>query len=217
MQTILLPPSEPKLPVNIERFLVEAEQRIDHFQQTNNVLSFVPSNHRIIYHALQFLASTNSAPGNFFCEWGSGFGVAACLAAMTGWKATGIEINASLVDASQQLAADFGLNVEFHCDSFIPQGSEHCFDEIEAAGWLTTHAGSIREETGISPENFDAIFVYPWPGEEQVMESLFERHAAVGSLLMTFAGREDLVLHRKVARNRRSFNKRSKHHRQTSR
>lgn len=203
---------EQSLDREVEEFLQEAERRIQHFQHTENAPGFVPSDHRQLYHALHYLVSTNAAPGNLFCEWGSGFGVAACLAAMVGLKATGIEINQQLVDAAQQLATDFGLEVEFHCDSFIPQGSEKCFDTIEAAGWLTTQAGSIREETGVSPDNFDVIFVYPWPGEERVMEMLFERFAGAGALLMTFLGREGVHLHRKVMKPHRSKNRRQHRH-----
>lgn len=196
----------------VESFLVEAERRIEQFQQTQHAPGFVPSDHRQIYRALKVLASTNAAPGNLFCEWGSGFGVASCLAAMTGLQATGIEIHQLLVQSARQLAADFNLDVEFHCDSFIPQGSENCFDDTEASGWLTTQAGSIREETGVCPDNFDIIFVYPWPGEEHVIENLFNRHAAVGSLLMTFLGREELQVHRKVAQTNRSRSSRQHRH-----
>ena len=195
---------EMPLDPEVEQFLMEAEQRIEQFHQSHYAPGFVSCNFRQIYHALRFLNSTNAAPGNLFCEWGSGYGVASCLAAMTGWEATGIELNHSLVTAAHQLAIDFGLDVEFHCDSFIPPGSENCFDTCESTGWQTTQEGSSREDMGVSPDNFDIIFVYPWPGEEEVIESLFERHASVGSLLMTFHGREGWLLHRKVARSKRS-------------
>jgi len=195
---------ETPLDQDVELFLIDAEQRIEQFHQSHFTPGFVSCNHRQIYHALHFLNSTNAAPGNLFCEWGSGYGVASCLAAMTGWKATGIELEHSLVKAARQLAIDFDLEVDFHCDSFIPAGSESCFDTTEITGLQTTQEASIREDLGVSPNNFDIIFVYPWPGEEEVIDSLFDRHAAVGSLLMTFHGRDGLRLQRKVTHSKRS-------------
>ena len=63
------------------------------------------------------LAANDILPGTLFCEWGSGFGVVTCLAAMLEFDASGIEIESDLVDAAEDLSADFGLAVEFMCGS----------------------------------------------------------------------------------------------------
>src|SRR2546423_1671474 len=78
------------------------------------------------FGALQALAESALAPGGRFCEWGSGFGVVTCLAAMIGFDACGIEIEPDLVAAARRLAADFDLSAEFVCGSFVPRGGEAC-------------------------------------------------------------------------------------------
>jgi hypothetical protein len=52
----------------------------------------------------------------------------------------------------------------------------------------------------LDPDDFDIIFAYPWPGEEQVIFDLFADNAAVGALLLTYLGQEGLRLQRKVKR-----------------
>ena len=56
-----------------------------------------------------------------------------------------------------------------------------------------------------APDEFDLVFVYPWPDEEGLVAGLFERHARPGALLLTAHGCGDLRLRRKAepARPRR--------------
>ena len=139
----------------------------------------------------------NLSTGRSLCEWGSGFGVVSCLASLLGYTAVGIEVQESLVKHALQLADDFHIHTDFHCDSFVPLDSESCFEGEEASSWLTEHAGDLEDE-GIAPENFDIIFVYPWPGEEARTEKLFDMHASQGALLLSYHGREEVKLQRKV-------------------
>jgi hypothetical protein len=194
----------------VESLIAEAERRIEVFQHAQLIPAFVPSDHRKVFYALRYLKETNATPGNLFCEWGSGFGVATCLAALAGFQATGIEIEEPLVKEARELADSFEIEAEFLCDSFIPQGSEGYLDQFEASAWLTSQAGCVEEEYGLSPASFDLIFVYPWPGEEASMEVLFDEHASTGALLLSFHGREALRLKRKVASQRGSSGRRGK-------
>ena len=57
----------------------------------------------------------------------------------------------------------------------------------------------VMERLGLGPDEFDLVFAYPWPGEEEVVERLFERFAGDSALLLTFNGLEDLQLRRKIA------------------
>ena len=104
-------------PRAVRAFLREADRRIERFRRDRHVPGFVPSDYAKAYAVLRALAAGDRAPGRLFCEWSSGFGVVACLAAMLDFDASGIEIEADLVDAARQLAEDFGLPVAFACGS----------------------------------------------------------------------------------------------------
>src|ERR1700693_1411701 len=101
------------LPGEGRTLLHEANRRIERFCRQAHIPGFVPSDYPTAYGALRAVAADSVAPGNLFCEWGSGFGVVTCLAAMLGFDACGIEIEGELVDAAQELADDFGLPIEF--------------------------------------------------------------------------------------------------------
>jgi hypothetical protein len=186
------------MPGDVCSFLKEASRRIERFQIDCHVPGFVPSDFARVYSTLRRLSEAGLAAGSFFCEWGSGFGVVACLAAMLDFEAYGIEIEGELVEAAQQLADDFALPVEFVRGSFIPPGGDS-YASADFA-WLTTDTGSAHDELGIAPDDFDIIFAYPWPDEEGVTGKLFERYAAPGAVLVTYHGEDVLRLRRKVPR-----------------
>ena len=89
--------------------------------------------------------------------------------------------------------------MEFVCGSFIPQGGEDVADIVGDFAWLRTDAPSAYDELGLDPDDFDVIFAYPWPGEEQAIYDLFERYAAAGALLVTFQGVEAVRVMRLVS------------------
>src|SRR5262249_61119214 len=130
---------------------------------------------------LHGLAEADLAPGRLFCEWGRGFGVVACLAAMLDFDAWGIEIEGELVDAARQLAEDFDLPVEFVHGSFIPPGGAAHVESAAGFVWLSTEEGSRQADPGPDADELDLVFAYPWPDEERVLQDLFARYAAVGA------------------------------------
>jgi hypothetical protein len=176
---------ETVIPSDVRSLLREAERRIEHFQRTAHVPGFVPSDYEGAYGVLRALAESDLAPGSLFCEWGSGFGVVACLAALVGFDACGIEIEGELVDAARRLAADFSLPVEFIHGSFIPRGGEAGLAIGDGFGWLTTDSDGIPEALGLAPDDPAVVFAYPWPDEERALAGLFERYAARGAVLVT--------------------------------
>jgi hypothetical protein len=186
------------VPSEVLAFLREADRRIEKFRWENHLPAFVPSDYFAAYHAMQGLESSNLLTGRWFCEWGSGFGVITCLAAMLEFDAWGIEIEGELVKAARSLADDFGLPAEFVQGSFIPT---HGKDFARAAGecsWMSDVAGGGHEKLGFEPEDFDLIFAYPWPDEEDVTAALFERYARIGAVLITYHEEGGLRLRRKV-------------------
>ena len=137
------------LPADVRAFLREADRRIERFQRDCHVPGFVPSDFAGAYGVLHSLAESGLARGNLFCEWGSGFGVIACLAAMLDFDAHGIEIESELVDSARRLAADFDLPVEFVCGSFIPRGSGVGRGSTDEFAWLATDVSRVEEEWGL--------------------------------------------------------------------
>ncbi len=134
------------LPDDIAAFLREADLRVTQFLRNSplRATGFVPSDFTTVYHALQAITDENLAPGTSLCEWGSGFGVVASLAAMLEFVACGIEIEKDLVDASRRLAEDFGPSVEFVQGSFIPSGAESDAEEAYAVNSGQECGGSFR-------------------------------------------------------------------------
>src|ERR1019366_4843387 len=149
-----LPLDDDPVPADVRAFLREAERRIDEFHQHACVPGFVASDFTSVYRLLRALSSAN-LPGNLFCEWGSGFRVVACLAAMLDFDAVGIEIEPDLVDAAQKLADDFELPVEFIRGSFIPKGGSVYADVRGGYAWLITDEASANDELGFDTDDFD--------------------------------------------------------------
>jgi hypothetical protein len=188
------------LPADVRSFLREADRRIERFLLTSRIPAFVPTDFGAAYGVLKKLAGAWTKPGRLFCEWGSGFGVVACLAAMLDFDAYGIEIEAELVDAAQQLADDFGLPVTFIQGSFIPRGSKACTASDEGFAWFTPQGDSTHELLGLAPDDFAIIFAYPWPDEERVTADLFEHHAGAGAVLVTYHSASAFRVRRKKPR-----------------
>jgi hypothetical protein len=186
----------PTIPPNVRAFLHEAEHRVERFRQERVTPAFVPSDFTAAYTALRALEESDLVPGRYFCEWGSGFGVAACLAAMLGFDACGIEAEEELVDSARRLADDFGLPVQFACGSFLPAGN---VADGEFA-WLVTGGPCGHRELGLDPEDFDVIYAYPWPDEERLTADLFARVARPGAVLATYHGEGAVRLRKKTGK-----------------
>lgn len=178
------------LPSEIADFLDEADSRIAQFRsaQPDRSPGFIPSDYLTVYHALNAITSAGMSTHSF-CEWGSGFGVAASLAAWLDFTSVGIEIENVLVESARLLADDFELQSKFVHGSFVPPGSESQTAEAYLENnseypWLIKDGDDAYEKLGMSIEDFDIIYAYPWPGEEYLIERLFEENAAPGALLL---------------------------------
>jgi hypothetical protein len=190
-----------RIPRSIDRFLHEANLRTDDYLNHSRVRpgSFVPSDFVAAYYALKAVIHQNLAPGRLFCEWGSGFGVVASLASQLGFDACGIEIEETLVDAARDLADAHYLDVEFALGSYIPDGaSEHSGGDHDREGFVwDVDSNDAYDELQISPDEFDVVFCYPWPSEEEATGRLFDYCAAEGALLLTYTQLDDIRIRRK--------------------
>ena len=210
LSPIPIPVDIPDIPTDIDLLIREADDRIDQFYESrikNPIKRFVPSDFVEVFTALHFIARQRLSTGSLFCEWGSGFGVATCLASLLGFEAYGIEIEHDLIVQANQLAHDFDIAVTYLHGSFIPEGFDVFHDHIGDSTQLikdtdhlatnATHGDSIYREIGLEVQDFDLIFAYPWPGEAQMVEELFDETASDGALLLTYYGLEDIHLRRK--------------------
>jgi len=185
------------MPGEVRALVREAEQRIERFQRDCHVPAFVPCDFARVYAALRAVSTDDAMPGRLFCEWGSGFGVVTCMAAMLELEACGIEIDGELVGEARRLARDFELAAEFVRGSFIPPGSDVRLSG-EGFAWLSPEEEDLCAEMDLGPGDFNLVFAYPWPDEEKVIAGLFEQHAMEGALLLSYHGNHDVRLRRKL-------------------
>jgi hypothetical protein len=188
------------IPDHVAALLADAKQRIDHLDDTSRAAmpAFIPSDFATVYRAIVAIQAANLATGHRFLEWGSGIGVVTALAELIGFDAVGIEIERPLVELAEQLATAHSIGAQFICGSFIPDGADVNLSTPDDFAWLTTTGPAAYDELDLEPDDFDLLFAYPWPGEEQIIFDLFANHAATGALLLTYHGIEGVRLQRKV-------------------
>jgi hypothetical protein len=190
------------LPDIVARLLVDARQHVEQLEEAARaaIPAFVPSDFEAVYRGLVSIDSGRLATGQRFLEWGSGMGIVTCLAVLSGYDAVGIEIEPALVRIANDFARVHHIKTEFALGSFVPHGAQPRLDWTSGVAWLSAGGPDGYAELELDPDDFDIIYAYPWPGEEQVIFDLFADSAAVGALLLTYHGQEGLRLHRKLKR-----------------
>ena len=195
-----------EIPSRVKDFIKEADARCDQFyddQLNKRFPRYVPSEPAQVFSALRYVTDQGLPLGNNFVEWGSGFGVGTGLAALLGYEATGIEIEPTLVDKAQALLADQGINAACLDISYIPEGfitydalSGHDIMRDDSFGHTLDHQPRY-EGMDIDVEEIDLFFVYPWPGEQEMMLKLFDAVAGEGAILVAYYGDRDICLYQK--------------------
>jgi hypothetical protein len=124
-----------------------------------------------------------------------------------GYQAYGLEIEEDLVVLARVLARDMKIEVENLCTSYFPEG----FGSYPAQGGaelMVPEAASRWENAAVAVpayegmdlevDEIDLFYVYPWPGEQEMMHQLFDAVAGDGAVLIAYYGDKDISAYRKV-------------------
>lgn len=201
MQPIEVPRSvfDAPLPPEVRCWVGEAQRRIQAFQDRwdrPQIEQFVASDYELVYQTFDWIERTRLAPGRRFLEWGCGFAVVSCLAARIGWDVMGVEAEADLMAEARRTVAQWAQPVELVHGNFLPPGAEQTADDPTLPS-LGHAVASAYQTHGVELDDFSIVFAYPWPGEEDFLAGVFQRHAAPGAILVLFCGPYDIRLWRR--------------------
>jgi hypothetical protein len=182
-----------------ERFFVDND---DH-----QAPRFVPSVPERVFAVLEEVTTRNLPPNRVFCEWGSGFGTATCMASLLGYEAYGLEIEEELVRLSRAIARRLGIPVEIICTSLFPEGYG-AYSGVGGSALVTPESLSDHHEEDRGPLRYVGMaidiaeiglfFAYPWPEEQALMQQLFDAVAREGAMLVVYHTDQDIRVFRKV-------------------
>lgn len=143
---------------------------------------FIPSDQAGAYLALRQLRNRATS----FLELGSASGVITIMADLLGFEAFGIETEPWLVERSCELAARFDSGAVFAEGTFVPAEFEEQTSLLLSDHWTPTSGAPAYEELGLELDEFDLIYAYPWPGEEDWLREIVRRCGRPDSLLLTY-------------------------------
>ncbi len=197
LETLSIPAPDVSLPHAALALLREAEQLEREFQRRFTHQphgGFLGSDYARVYATLHRLEAAGPLRGRQFCEWGSGSGVVTLLAELLGFESSGIEIQRPLVSLAQELATQMGSSASFACGSFVPDGVKRSLAALDHDTFLDNAGEDGHLLLELDPTHIDLVYCYPWPGEEDAVEAVFERAASPGALLVTYRGAEELTV-----------------------
>lgn len=181
------------LSVGEESFIQAVRGRVTEYsQRTPNLHGLLTSDPAQFSHTLRQLKTGGILNGLKFCEWGSGIGMMAGLAALNGWDACGIELDPSLCREATKLAEEFAVNVVFARGSFVPVESAGVFSVrgvFGATQWAPDTDRDPYHEIGRRLSEMDLVYAYPWPRELPIYEALFDLLASPGAVLWMYRHR----------------------------
>ena len=190
------------IPEKVVALIAEADRRCDAFYNAGlgrRFPRYIPSNPAIVHAAIVSLREAGHLRGDVFCEWGCGFAVATCIASLIGFQAYGVEIEPELAELAVKLAEDHKIPVEILNADYLPEGYEEC-EGVGGKDLLIPEATTSRSGVqlppsyeGLDPDEVDLFFVYPWPGQEELMMDLFRAVACPGSILLIYLGDDEIA------------------------
>jgi hypothetical protein len=214
MEAIVMEGPEARVSDHVARLIATCSRGWERFfadHDDHQAPRFVPSVPERVFAVLAEVTRRQLPPTRVFCEWGSGFGTATCLAALLGYEAYGLEIEAELVRLSRAMARRLGIPVEILCTSLFPAGYEASAG-VDGAALVTPESVSDHHDNDedreplrydgmeIAIADIGVFFAYPWPEERELMQQLFEAVARAGAMLVVYHTDTDIRVFRKVER-----------------
>ncbi len=176
-------------------------KRIEEFQdrwERPKIEQFVAADYRLVFQTLVWMIRTQMMIGRRFLEWGCGFAVVSAMASRLGFDAIGIEAVDDLFREGCKTIDAWNERLELVHGNFLPPGSESLAldPSLPSLGHEATCAYDV---IGLDLDDFAVVYAYPWPGEDDFHEDVFDRYATRGALLMLFCGPNDIRLMRKTS------------------
>ncbi|EMI21593.1 hypothetical protein RMSM_01480 [Rhodopirellula maiorica SM1] len=186
-------------PAEIQLWISDARQRIEAFQDRwdqPQIEQFVAADYELVYQSLGWALESQMLIGKRFLEWGCGFAVVSALAGTLDLDVIGIEAEPELLSQGRRLVDEWKADVELIHGNFLPEGSESLADDptLPSLGHNVPCGYAVL---GLELDDFAIVYSYPWPGEDDFHERVFDRYASSGALLMQFCGPNDVRLWRK--------------------
>ena len=176
----------------LERLLTDGAEVWQRYERVREgrFHGFVPSDYALAYEELEPLHERADS----FLELGSGAGVVTILADLLGFDAYGIEIEPWLVDAARELADMHDSGATFATGSFVPAGFSACAELTDSQFHVTADGVEGYTELGFDLDDFDLVYAFPWPGEEELFEAMVRECARPGAMLLTYGATEGFRL-----------------------
>lgn len=146
----------------------------------------IPADHALAIDVLRDQVES----AHTFLELGSATGVITIIADLLGFDAYGIEIEPTLVDISERLAEESDSSATFVEGSFVPLDYREDVNLLESGYMTPTEGADAYADMGLEMSDFDLIYAYPWPGEEDWLIEMVRRHGGDRTRLMIYTVRD---------------------------
>ena len=189
------------IPAELAVQISSARNEIEAFQDRwdrPQIEQFVAADYPLVYQCLKWTLQHQPLVGQRFLEWGSGFSIVSAIAAELGLTAFGIEAEPDLLAMGRKTIQTWNVSVELVEGNFLPPGAAQLADDPMLPS-LHHDPSDGYKKLGLELDDFALVYAYPWPGEDDFHEFVFDRYAATGDLLMLFCGPNDVRLWRKTS------------------
>ncbi len=188
------------IPDELAARITSARDEIEAFQDRwdrPQIEQFVAADYHLVYQCLNWTLQFQPRLGQRFLEWGSGFSIVSAIAAEMGLNSFGIEAEPDLLAMGRKTIQTWNVSVELVEGNFLPPGAAQLSDDPMLPS-LSHDVADAYQTIGLDLDDFALVYSYPWPGEDDFHEFVFDRYAASGALLMLFCGPNDVRLWRKA-------------------